>query len=67
MQPHQQRVVDEKAQLDAKLWALRKFIADSPAFKSLDSAEKIRLRAQACVMGEYSDILGERIAAFTAA
>lgn len=64
MLAHQQRVASEKADLDARLTALRKFISDSPVFKLLDSAEKIRLRAQACVMGEYSDILGERIAAF---
>lgn len=64
MQPHQQRVVDEKAELDVKLAALRKFINESPVFKSLDSAEKIRLRSQAYVMSEYSAILGERIAAF---
>lgn len=62
--PHQQRVIGEKAVLDDKLDKLRAFISGNPAFEVLDAGEKIRLRAQAHVMGQYSQILGERISAF---
>ena len=58
------RVMQEKDELDDKLAKLRKFISSNPAFAVLDDREKIRLRAQAHVMGQYSQILGERITAF---
>lgn len=64
MQPHQLRVVDEKAELDKKLEALGVFIEQNAFFDGLDDAEKSRLRIQRCVMESYSTILGERIAAF---
>ncbi len=64
MQPHQQRVVDEKKELDDKLTKLHAFFTATPTFESLDSAEQSRLRRQAELMGQYSAILGERIAAF---
>jgi hypothetical protein len=68
MQPHQQRVVDEKAELDTKIAALAGFIAtfDKPMskFAMLPEPERHRMYAQHRVMVEYSAILGERIAAF---
>jgi hypothetical protein len=64
MQPHQQRVVDERTELDEKLTKLTQFIAESPIFAGLDDREKSRLIAQKAHMEGYSDILGERIAAF---
>lgn len=39
MQPHQQRVVDEKIELDKKATALSDFIGNSPIFETLDPAE----------------------------
>jgi hypothetical protein len=66
MRPHEDRVVEEQQQLDTKIEALEKFI-QSPApghFPALDGAEQRRLRAQLTAMRTYSDILGERIAAF---
>lgn len=63
MQPHQQRVVDERTELDEKLAKLKAFIGGE-VFNNLDQAEKERLDQQAAVMAEYSRILGERIAAF---
>lgn len=64
MQPHQERVVAEKDELDDKLAKLTKFVEGSDVFTQLPEAEKSRLVKQAGVMREYSDVLGERIAAF---
>ncbi len=64
MQPHQQRVVDEKTELDKRAHALSQFIGLSPVFETLDAAEQERLREQNDVMWQYSEILGARIAAF---
>lgn len=63
MQPHQERVVQEKADLDEKLSKLRLFFTTS-TFVGLDEAEQDRLRSQEGAMHTYSEILGERIAAF---
>jgi hypothetical protein len=65
MEPHQQRVVDEKEELDKKATALSNFIGTSPIFDTIDPAEQERLKQQNDVMWQYSEILGARIAAFT--
>ena len=64
MQPHQLRVVEEKAELDKKAHALSEFIGLSPIFETLDPAEQERLKEQNEIMWQYSEILGARIAAF---
>ena len=64
MQPHQQRVVDEKTELDDKLTKLMSFIEESPVYAGLPKDEQNRLRMQAIFMRGYSDVLAERIAAF---
>jgi hypothetical protein len=64
LKPHQQRVVDEKAELDTKAQALSKFIGESTIFPTIDAAEQERLKEQCEVMWQYSEILGARIAAF---
>ena len=64
MQPHQQRVVDEKTELDKKANALSQFISVNPIFEDIDPDEQDRLREQCEVMWQYSEILGKRIAAF---
>jgi len=58
MQPHQQRVVDEKAELGA--------FKNTDVFASLPWQEQERLNTQAHIMTMYSAVLGERIAAFNA-
>lgn len=63
MQPHQQRVVDEKTELDTKWLALISFTT-SDIFNGLSEYERNLLRDQAAVMKTYSDILAERIATF---
>lgn len=65
LQPHQQRVLDEKAALDAKMVQLAAFIASSPIYLTLEQAEQVRLARQYSYMKAYSDVLGERINAFT--
>lgn len=64
MLPYQQRVVDERAELDAKLDRLDAFIG-TPVFSGLPDDHKLLLEQQSAVMSTYSDILAERIAAFT--
>lgn len=64
LQPHQQRVVDEKAELDAKLLKLADFIVLNPLFKQLPDPERARLHRQHAAMAIYSGILKERIEAF---
>lgn len=63
MQPYQQRVVEEKADLDEKLEKLGDF-CNTPVFASLDPAEQNRLDRQFLIMNLYAQVLGERIAAF---
>lgn len=63
MQPHQQRVVAEKAELDEKIAGLRTFIAGN-IYESLTVGERTRLVRQLAHMTAYSNVLGERIAAF---
>ena len=67
MEPYQQRVVEEKAELDVKLKRLRAFTS-SPGgtFHSLPAEEKERLAEQAMYMANYSEVLRQRIAAFSA-
>lgn len=64
LQPHQQRVIDEKAALDEKIVKLADFIVTTIAYKHLPSAEKDRLHRQHKAMLEYSSVLRERIEAF---
>ena len=65
MAPHQERVVQEKKELDEKLAKLDAF-GRTDFYKTLPSDEQGRLNRQHSVMEEYSRILGERIAAFPA-
>lgn len=64
MQPHQERVVTEKRELDEKLDKLKAFIETNATFKTLPEDEQGRLNRQFDAMAEYSSILGQRIAAF---
>jgi hypothetical protein len=66
LQPHQQRVVIEKQELDEKLEKLLSFIdaGNGPIFSKLVTEERQRLTMQARIMKEYSDVLADRIAAF---
>lgn len=63
LQPHQQRVVDEKIELDIKREKLSAFYSTS-VFHGLPESEQSRLLRQGVAMRTYSEILSERIAAF---
>lgn len=60
---YQQRVIDEKMELDSKLEKLNAFFA-TEIFNRLLDEEKDRMRRQAMAMLAYSGILDERIKAF---
>lgn len=66
IQPHQQRVIDEKTELDKKATALSIFISVNPIFNTIDPDEQELLKLQNDVMWQYSEILAQRIAKFTA-
>lgn len=60
MELFQQRVVDEKTELDIKVLKLETFL-NTDIFKSLDKDEQVRLVQQYVVMKRYSEILQSRI------
>lgn len=64
MKLHQQRVIDEKADLDERAKKLSDFIGNNPMFETLDPEEQERMKVQNDLMWQYSEVLGERIAAF---
>lgn len=64
MKDYQLRVIDEKAELDAKIAKLKLFIY-AATFESLDSSDKALLKDQFNVMTKYSNILADRIERFT--
>lgn len=64
--PYQQRVIDEHAELTARLGKLKTFITWDTA-KSLPATEYILLVKQCCAMEMYEGILAERIANFQGA
>lgn len=65
-QPHQQRVIDEKRELDERLEKLCLF-SNGNTFLTLPIMEQERMNTQRHLMCMLSAVLGERIAAFTAA
>lgn len=60
---HQQRVIAEKAELDAKRTKLNGFYSTT-LFHELPESEQSRLLSQGVAMRTYSEILGARIEAF---
>lgn len=63
MEAFQQRAVDEKQALDEKIQKLTAFVGGS-IFAGLDEDERSRLSIQLQHMNGYSEVLGQRIAAF---
>jgi hypothetical protein len=68
LRPHEERVVIEKRELDAKLAKLKAFCfgsaEDTKVFSGLDPIDRDLLESQYTAMKEYSMILGRRIERF---
>ena len=63
MLPYQERVIQEKKELDEKLEKLDTFVR-SEIYKTLPVEEQNRLLKQYSIMESYSHILNERIVNF---
>jgi hypothetical protein len=63
LQPYQERVVQERYDLNVKILALSKFF-DTPMYASLELFDRSILVRQLNVMREYMEILESRIAGF---
>ena len=63
MLPHQQRVIEEKRELDDRIERLMTFL-NARMFRELTTGEQSRLRIQLYAMQTYGTILGERIVHF---
>ena len=63
MKSYQERVVEEKKELDAKLAKLDTF-GRTEQFTALPAEEQGRMNRQHSIMEDYSKVLGERIEAF---
>ncbi len=66
MQPHEERVVVEKRELDEKLSKLREFRMGK-IYSTLDPVDRALLESQEGAMSKYAEILGRRIERFHAA
>lgn len=66
MQPHEERVVTEKRELDEKLAKLKAFCFgdNTTIFRGLDPKDRDLLENQYDAMLKYSEVLGDRIARF---
>lgn len=62
---YQVRVLEERKELDTRVDALESF-THSVAFRALPASEKALLEYQLEAMRRYSEILGERIALWSA-
>jgi hypothetical protein len=62
-QPHEQRVVNERAELFDKITNLHMFFG-TPTFESLEQEDQDLLEKQVQLMMDYSDVLLERINRF---
>ena len=62
--PHQQRVVDEKNELEDRFKKLDSFILDNPIFTSLPQEEQDLLTEQKSLMERYLAVLIKRIERF---
>ena len=60
MEQWQERVIQEKKELDEKIDKLKKFL-DEESIDALDQTERLRLEVQLTIMESYSNILHARI------
>lgn len=62
--PHQQRVVDERNELQDRRNKLIQFIQENPIFKTLEEGDQKLLKEQFEAMTWYQKILDSRITRF---
>lgn len=63
MKPYQQRVIDEKTELDERLSKLEAF-RETDAWDQLPDEDQDLLINQTVIMHQYSEVLERRIARF---
>ena len=63
LQPHQERVITERDELNERMSKLKDFIG-SKDFFTLDFIERSSLEQQLRIMGWYRDVLNQRIRRF---
>lgn len=63
MQPHEQRVIDERKELDTRLGSLVNFL-HTDTFANLPDIDRDLLMEQSTAMMNYSRILSKRISIF---
>lgn len=63
MKDYQQRLIDEKAEIDVRTEKLREFM-EGDIFDSIDYSQQDLYRVQLCAMETYRLCLGLRIANF---
>lgn len=63
LQPHQERVITERAEVSSKVDRLDAFIR-SDSFDMVPIDEQVRMTRQLHIMMRYREVLDERIAAF---
>jgi len=66
LQPHQQRVIDERDELQVRADALERFILGNPIYPTLPTEERRDLSEQLVHMRAYLGILNQRIKRFSA-
>jgi hypothetical protein len=65
LQPYQERVIQEKAELDLNIFKLLAFTgASNPVFSAMDFPDRDLLNRQCNLMQLYSEVLGQRIERF---
>jgi len=65
MEAYQERVIEEKNQLDEKIGKLMDFIEGRDFSRKITLAEQKRMRRQEMIMELYSEVLADRIKHFT--
>lgn len=64
MQPHEERVIQERKELSDRMQKLAVFLDEVIEFKNLSKKEQNLLQRQYEIMNDYLSILNERIALF---
>ena len=65
MEDYQKRVLKEKEDLDERITSLRSFLNSDKCPKTCGQQQFILMRIQLSAMNEYSDVLRQRIEAFS--